>query len=389
MFSKPRVGVVLGTRPEAIKLAPLIKAMREGPGPIDSLIISTGQHRQMLDSILSVFGLSPDIDLDLMRPDQRLNDLNCRILGSMQKVLDDQRLDLLVVQGDTTTAFGASLAGYYNKVPTAHVEAGLRSHDLYDPYPEEANRRLISTLAEIHFAPTDLAKRNLIEEQVDEKKIVVTGNTVIDALQGMVDQSRMPLDFPVEDFSRHRMLLVTSHRRESWGKQLENICLALKDIVRRFPDVMIVYPVHLNPNVQNTVQSILKGIDRVFLVPPVDYLSFLHLMKHAYMILSDSGGVTEEAPALGKPLLLLRKVTERPEGCLAGVSQIVGTSRRAIVTCATRLLTDPVAYRKMTTPENPYGDGQAANRIVQAITRWFQKDRPLLTLAEQFNSGSR
>lgn len=375
-----RIAVVMGTRPEAIKLAPVVRALKERADQLDTVVIATAQHRQMLDQVLPLFHLSPDVDLDLMRPQQTLADLTARALHMLDGVLRDLRPDLMLVQGDTTTVLAASLAAFYLRIPVGHVEAGLRSHDLANPFPEEANRCLTSKLATLHFAPTSLAGQTLVDEGVSLAQIAITGNTVVDALHTFLGQPFTFRDSPLAHIplDRHRLLLVTAHRRESWGQELQNTCLALKALVEQFPDVVVVYPVHLNPQVRQTVMATLSGTARIYLTAPLDYGTFLNLMAHAYLILTDSGGIQEEAPTLGKPLLVLRKLTERPEAFQAGLAKVVGTSQDAIIAAASRLLTDPEAYRAMSHGLNPYGDGQAAARIVQAIGRWARGESPLL-----------
>ncbi|SFM12594.1 non-hydrolyzing UDP-N-acetylglucosamine 2-epimerase [Nitrosomonas communis] len=382
---KKKIALIMGTRPEAIKMAPIVYALKQRSNDIDTVVIATAQHRQMLDQVLSLFNIVPDIDLDLMRPNQSLNDLTCSVLQLMQKTLEDVKLDLLMVQGDTTTVFAASVAAFYLKIPVAHVEAGLRSHDLYNPFPEEANRRLTSVLAQIHLAPTPLAKEKLLNEGANEENIFVTGNTVVDAMSTLLD---VPFSFqgsPIENLplSQHRVILVTSHRRESHGEDLKNTCLALKEIVQRFQDVMVIYPVHLNPNVRKTVMEILSDVERIALTEPVDYLCFLNLMRNAYLIVTDSGGVQEEAPTLKKPLLVLRKLTERPEAFNAGLSKIIGTSTQKIVDEISLLLTDDKAYQAMI-GINPFGDGKASERIAELVCRWAKNQKPLLPSENEF-----
>jgi UDP-N-acetylglucosamine 2-epimerase (non-hydrolysing) len=382
-----RVVAVLGTRPEAIKLAPVIRALRSESLAFDTRVVVTGQHRQMLDQVLRRFRISPDADLDVMRPNQRLGELTGRILDSVDAILSDLRPDLLIVQGDTTTAFVTTLAGFYHHIPVAHVEAGLRTYDLRNPFPEEANRRLISVLADVHFAPTHASAEALVQEGIPPDRVAVTGNTVVDALETLLD---VPFSFagtPLESLplDGRRVILVTSHRRESWGRDLENICLAIRDIVGAFPDVAVVYPVHLNPNVRSTVERTLADAERVYLTEPLDYLTFINLARTSLLILTDSGGIQEEAPTLGKPVLLLRSVTERPEAFLAGRASIVGTSRAEIVRQTSRLLSDATAYGAMTRGENPYGDGRAAERIARGIQRWRRGQLPLLSAKDEFD----
>ncbi|SEG22250.1 non-hydrolyzing UDP-N-acetylglucosamine 2-epimerase [Nitrosomonas ureae] len=384
-MNKKKIAIIMGTRPEAIKMAPVVYALKQKSNYIDSIVIATAQHRQMLDQVLSLFKIVPDIDLDLMRPNQNLNDLTCRVLQLMHKTLTDVKPDMLMVQGDTTTVFAASVAAFYLKIPVAHVEAGLRSHELYNPFPEEANRRLTSVLTQIHLAPTPLAKEKLINEGTKEENIFVTGNTVVDAMSALL---KAPFSFSESSIknlplNQYRVILVTSHRRESLGEDLKNTCLALKEIIKRFPDVMVVYPVHLNPNVRKTVMEILSDVERVALIEPVDYLCFLYLMQKAHIIVTDSGGVQEEAPTLKKPLLVLRKLTERPEAFNAGLSKIIGTSTNKIVAEISLLLTDEKAYQAMI-GNNPFGDGKAAERIAELITRWVRNETPLLSSENEF-----
>src|SRR5437588_1581546 len=341
MRTPPTIGIVFGTRPEAIKLAPVIFELRRRPDEFQLALISTAQHRHMLDQVLDIFEITPDVDLDLMTPNQTLAGITCRVLQAMDELLQQRPLDCLMVQGDTTTAFAAALAAFYRKVPVAHVEAGLRSRDIFNPYPEEVNRRLAAVTTQLHFAPTPLARENLVAESIDPHQIVVTGNTVVDAAQMLVERGLVDQALPagVPDDGR-RIVLLTSHRRESWGKELEQICDAVADIAGRFDDVRIVYPVHMNPNVRRTVEERLAGIDRVHLTEPLDYFQFLSLLRRSYLVLTDSGGVQEEAPTFGKPVLVLRKVTERPEASMMGLSKIVGTSRERIVEEASLLLSD-------------------------------------------------
>jgi UDP-N-acetylglucosamine 2-epimerase (non-hydrolysing) len=383
---RKRVAVVMGTRPEAIKMAPVVHALRRQGDRFETVVIATAQHRQMLDQVLSIFRIEPDVDLDLMRQDQSLSELASRVLTTMDATLREVKPDLLMVQGDTTTVFATAVAAFHRHIPVAHVEAGLRSHDLRNPFPEEMNRRLTSVLTSLHFAPTPLARSELQRENIAAERIVVTGNTVVDALHQLLaepfDARGTPLDgIP---FEKHRLLVVTSHRRESWGQDLENTCLALRDLVERFPDLLVVYPVHLNPNVRKTVMSILRGARRIHLTEPLDYFTFVNLMRRSHLILTDSGGVQEEAPTLGKPLLVLRKLTERPEAFRAGLSKVVGNSREAIVEEACRLLEDERAYREMVSLDNPFGDGRAAERIIAALGRWAAGRSPLLEPAEEF-----
>ena len=382
------VAIIVGTRPEALKLAPLIRALKERPRRFAPLVIATGQHREMLDQVLSLFQITPDVDLDLMRPNQTLKRITADVVQTMGETLAHLRPRLVIVQGDTTTAFASALAAFYGRIPVAHVEAGLRSGDPANPFPEEINRRLTAVLTDLHFAPTPLARRRLRREGVPVRKIAVTGNTIIDTLNALLTRDPAgsrprpgPIDLALDG---RRLLVVTSHRRESWGHELESICHAIRELVTRFADLVVVYPVHLNPNVRDTVHRVLRDVERVHLIPPLDYAAFVRLMREAYLILTDSGGIQEEGPTLRKPLLVLRKVTERPEAFRAGLAKLVGTDRASIVAAVSRLLTDGVAYRDMTADANPYGDGHAADRIVEALSRWFRGRRPLLPRAREF-----
>ncbi len=385
MHKRPVIGVVFGTRPEAIKLAPVIFELKNRSDEFEPVLISTAQHRQMLDQVMNVFGIEPDIDLNLMTHNQPLSGIAARVLEEVDRVLQSRPFDLLMVQGDTTTAFAAALAAFFRKVPVAHVEAGLRSRDLLNPFPEEANRRLAGVVTELHFAPTGLARENLLGEGVNPENVFVTGNTVVDAARILVERgvADQPLPAGIPD-DGSRLVLMTSHRRESWGPELENICLAVLDLVERFPDVRVVYPVHLNPNVRGTVNSLLQGVDRVHLTEPMDYFGFLSMLRRSYLVLTDSGGVQEEAPTFGKPVLVLRKVTERPEASMRGLSVIVGTSRERIVEEASLLLSDREVYRRMSEAASPYGDGRASERIVKAIGRWHRGQQPALEEFDQF-----
>ncbi len=388
---KKRIGIVFGTRPDAIKMAPIVFELRKYANEFEPVVISTGQHRQMLDQVLQIFNVASDIELDLMRHNQTLSELTCRILTAMDGLLAETPLDCLLVQGDTTTAFAAALAAFYRKVPVAHVEAGLRSRDLFQPWPEEANRKLAAVVTGLHFAPTPLSRENLLSECFSPDDVVVTGNTIVDSVQRLVQSRRLdhPLPEGVPD-DGSRIVLVTSHRRESWGTELENICQSILDLTESFPDIRVIYPVHLNPNVRTTVEALLGKRDRVHLVPPVDYFEFLSLLRRCYLVLTDSGGVQEEAPIFHKPVLVLRKVTERPEASLLGMAKIVGTSREAIVREASRLLSSSFAYESMAAGECPYGDGHAAERIVLALSRWLENETPVLQDAEQFQgTGSK
>lgn len=373
-----RILIVIGTRPEAIKMAPVVMALQEqaraGVG-MEVRTCVTAQHRQMLDQALMIFGITPHYDLDIMRSGQDLTDITCRILNGLREVLKQYRPDMVLVHGDTTTTFSTALAAFYERIPVAHVEAGLRTGNIYSPWPEEMNRRLTGAITTLHFAPTEQARRNLLTEGVDDNRILTTGNTVIDALlhvAAILDENT-ELNrtfgelFPYLDPSK-RLILVTGHRRENFGNGFENICLALKTLSAR-DDVQIVYPVHLNPNVREPVQRILAKVPNINLIEPLDYLPFVYLMKRSYLILTDSGGIQEEAPSLGKPVLVMRDTTERPEGVDAGTVRVVGTDRNMIQTEVTRLLDSPVIYQQMATAINPYGDGKAAQRISAAILK--------------------
>jgi len=369
-----RLLFVFGTRPEAIKLAPVIHELRNDPSRFDVRICVTGQHRELLDQVLRLFDVAPDVDLDLMKPDQDLVDVAGRMLLETGRVLRQMQPDLVVVQGDTTTAMSAALAAFYAGIDTAHVEAGLRSGDDRAPWPEEVNRKLISVVARYHFAPTEEARENLTREGTDPARVFVTGNTVVDALQRAVSRmnadtdlrQRLDRDFSFLDDSR-RLILVTGHRRESFGAPIRSVCEALAELTRQNEDVEIVYPVHLNPNVQVPVRSILGDSDRIHLIEPVDYVSFIHLMMRSDFILTDSGGVQEEAPYLGKAVLVTRGTTERPEGVRAGNVRVVGTERDEIVSEAGLLLRDTSRHAAMSQPHSPYGDGQASRRIAEIL----------------------
>ena len=370
-----KVMVVFGTRPEAIKMAPLVKALQAAPG-LQTVVCVTAQHRQMLDQVLRLFEITPEHDLDVMKPGQDLYDITSNILLGLRPVLAAERPDWVLVHGDTTTTLATTLAAYYARIPVAHIEAGLRTGDKYAPFPEEINRKITGTVADLHFAPTAASQSNLLAEGVPASAIHVTGNTVIDALLAVVDklktsaglQSELAERFRFLDANK-RLILVTGHRRENFGEGFQNICHALADVAERHPDVEILYPVHLNPNVRQPVNDILaaRGLSNVHLIEPVDYLPFVYLMNRSHLIITDSGGVQEEAPSLGKPVLVMRETTERPEAVAAGTVKLVGTSRDEIVRQCERLLTDTEAYQAMSRAHNPYGDGQAAARIVNTL----------------------
>lgn len=363
-----RILSVFGTRPEAVKMAPVVKQLKSSK-EIESRVCVTAQHREMLDQILTLFDINPDYDLDLMRESQTLAELSASIFTHLDPVLMDFNPDWVLVQGDTTTVAITSLLAYYRRIRVGHVEAGLRTHDKWAPFPEEVNRRVAGVIADLHFAPTDQARHNLLYEGIPDELIAVTGNPVIDALQFVAQQPE-----PKEvtkllaelEIGNQELILVTAHRRENFGQPLENICHALKELAER-GDVEIVYPVHLNPNVQEPVYRLLSNVPHITLLPPLDYLPLVHFQKHAKIILTDSGGIQEEAPAFGVPVLVLRDVTERPEGVDAGTLKLVGTDEVRIVHEAKRLLDDTSAHAEMSKAVNPFGDGHAAERIIQAI----------------------
>ena len=364
-----KIAVIFGTRPEAIKLAPVIKRLREQPSRFEPVTIVTAQHREMLDQVLSLFGIPPDFDLDIIRPRQSLAQITAGAMSGLDSVLQRVRPDFVLVQGDTSTTFVGALAAFYHKIPVAHVEAGLRTGQKYYPFPEEINRRLTSVLSDAHFAPTSESRKNLIREGIRPGRIWVTGNTVIDALQDVLRWDQRS-SHPVLDRAARegrRLLLVTSHRRENQGEPQQRICSALIALAERFPDVLVVFPVHLSPAVRDTVLPRLSRHDRIVLLDPIDYFETVHFMRASYLVLTDSGGIQEEAPSLGKPVLVLRETTERPEGVAAGTVRLVGTATDAIVQAAAELLADAGAYRKMAEAVNPYGDGLASGRILQAL----------------------
>jgi len=366
---------VFGTRPEAIKMAPLVLALA-ADARFDAKVCVTGQHREMLDQVLDLFAIQPKFDLNIMKPGQDLTDVTTAILQGMRDVFAQFKPDIVLVHGDTATTFATSLAAYYQQIPVAHVEAGLRTGNLYSPWPEEGNRKLTGALAALHFAPTETSSQNLQHEGVPVSRIVVTGNTVIDALLEVVNklkndqalQQRFDQQFAFLATER-RIVLVTGHRRESFGDGFERICQALADTAESFPDVDIVYPVHLNPNVREPVNRLLAGIANIHLIEPLDYLPFVFLMNRAHIILTDSGGIQEEAPSLGKPVLVMRDTTERPEAVQAGTVKLIGTTVAAIAQNLHSLLTDTAAYNNMAFAHNPYGDGQACQRIVEALAQ--------------------
>ena len=374
-----KILTVFGTRPEAIKLAPVVKALENLPDQFRSLVCVTAQHREMLDQVLRLFDIRPDHDLNIMKPKQDLFGITSEVLLKLRDLLREIKPDLILVQGDTTTTFAASLAAFYQKIRIGHVEAGLRTNDKYRPFPEEINRHLTSVMADYHFAPTEKAKLNLLKEGISEDSIYVTGNTVIDALFWILRNQSTPENRKrMEDYfsgklgismDDRRLILVTAHRRESFGKGFENICQAIREIALRNPDIRIIYPVHLNPNVQEPVHRIIGEMDQIDLIEPLDYEPFVYLMNKSFIILTDSGGIQEEAPSLGKPVLVMREVTERPEAVEAGTAKLVGTQMEDIICETQKLLDHPEEYNRMANIKNPYGDGKAAERIVQILFR--------------------
>ncbi|MEM5327432.1 UDP-N-acetylglucosamine 2-epimerase (non-hydrolyzing) [Paraburkholderia sp. JHI2823] len=369
--------LTFGTRPEAIKMAPLVKRLQREPG-VRCRVCVTGQHREMLDQVLSLFSIRPDFDLNIMKRGQDLYDVTSTILAGMRGVLSQEQPDLVLVHGDTTTTMAATLAAYYNRTPVAHIEAGLRTGNLLSPWPEEANRRLTGVLASLHLAPTEVARENLLREGVSAKSIAVTGNTVVDALLHV--RGRLAAEATLREQAqrvlprldpKRRLVLVTGHRRESFGDGFERICTALAQVAGAWPEVDIVYPVHLNPSVREPVNRLLTGIANVHLIEPLDYLPFVSLMDRAHLILTDSGGIQEEAPSLQKPVLVMRDTTERQEAVDAGVVRLVGTEVSAIVQGVARLLEDDKAYGAMSRGKNPYGDGHACERITAALNDWW------------------
>ena len=361
--------VVVGTRPEAIKMAPVIMELRRRSDVFHPVgVCLTAQHRELLDQVIRVFGLGVEYDLDLMSPDQTVSDTTSRVLTGMDDVLDDAAPDVVLVHGDTTTSFAAAVAAYYHRSPVGHVEAGLRTYDKYRPFPEEMNRRLADAVCDYHYAPTPQAKANLLQEHIPEAGIVVTGNTVIDALLYAAAQPYTFTDPLLRSAGQgRRLLLVTAHRRENLGAPFREMCRAMADLAADNPDLDVIYPVHPNPSVRKTTQEVLAGRERVHLIEPLEYLPFVHLLKKATLVLTDSGGIQEEAPSLGKPVLVMREVTERPEAIEAGTAQLVGTGHDAIVSAVQRLLDDPAAYAAMANRVNPYGDGKAAERIADHL----------------------
>lgn len=364
---------IFGTRPEAVKMAPVVRALQQRPEEIESVVCVTAQHRQMLDQALALFNIQPDFDLNVMQPNQTLAQLTANVLTGLDPILTEVKPDWVLVQGDTTTVMAAALASFYRQIRVGHVEAGLRTWNKYHPFPEEVNRKIATSICDLHFCPTEVSRQNLLREGVPDSSIRVTGNTVIDALQLAVDMPYDPSAGPLSTVPwNKRLVLVTAHRRENFGAPLEQICLALRDIAEAYagdgPDgAHLVYPVHLNPNVQTTARRLLADVPNITLTAPLDYLPLVYLMKRATLVITDSGGIQEEAPGLGKPVLVLRETTERPEAVTAGTVRLVGADRAEIVSQARRLLDDPAEYAHMARAVNPYGDGLAAGRIVEAL----------------------
>lgn len=378
-----RIFIVFGTRPEAIKIAPLVLEFKKYPEKFQTIVCVTGQHRQMLDQVLKIFGIIPDYDLNIMKQGQDLYDVTARVLLGMRDVLKEAKPDLVFVHGDTATSTAAALAAYYQRIPVAHIEAGLRTYNIYSPWPEEINRQITSRIATYNFAPTPLSKQNLINENIREDSITVTGNTVIDALYMVVDRIRKNPELNKEleqnllkagyDVKRHkRMVLITGHRRENFGDGFINICAAIKDLTKKYPDVDFVYPMHLNPNVRKPIYEVFDGnlsnLDNMFFIEPLEYLDFVYLMEKSTIVLTDSGGIQEEAPGLGKPVLVMRDTTERPEALEAGTVKLVGTDYNKIVNEVSKLLVDKSYYNQMYEAVNPYGDGSACKRIIAYLT---------------------
>ncbi|PDP72217.1 non-hydrolyzing UDP-N-acetylglucosamine 2-epimerase [Tannerella forsythia] len=380
-----RVMLVFGTRPEAIKMAPLVQEFRKHPDQYETLVCVTGQHREMLDQVLNIFGIIPDYDLNIMKPGQDLYDVTARILSGMRDILTRTQPDVLLVHGDTTTSMAVALAAFYQQIPVGHVEAGLRTHNIYSPWPEEMNRQITGRIATYHFSPTPLSRENLLREGIDKSRILVTGNTVIDALYAVVNKMKddVPLQLSLEkelkaagyDTGRlvteegRRLVLITGHRRENFGDGFLHICRAIKMLSEKYPDVDFVYPMHLNPNVRKPIKEIFgeNCQSNLFFIEPLEYLSFVYLMEKSHIVLTDSGGIQEEAPGLGKPVLVMRDTTERPEALEAGTVKLVGTDYDKIVSEVSSLLDDAQYYEKMSQAVNPYGDGKACERIAQYI----------------------
>lgn len=369
-MKKIKVLSIFGTRPEAIKMAPLVKEL-ESRKEIESMVCVTAQHRKMLDQVLDAFNIKPDYDLNIMKHNQTLGDVTTNALNGLEKIIQKIKPDIVLVHGDTTTTFAGALASFYNQVAIGHVEAGLRTYNKYSPYPEESNRQMVTVLADMHFAPTKISKDNLLKENIDKEKIYVTGNTVIDAMKTTVNKSYANPDIKWAEDSK--LILLTAHRRENIGKPMENVFKAVKRIVDEFEDVKVIYPIHLNPKVREIANKIFANCDRIKLIEPLEVVDFHNFQNKSYIILTDSGGIQEEAPSLGKPVLVLREVTERPEGIEAGTLKLVGTDEDLIYKETKKLLTDKKEYEKMSKAHNPYGDGKASKRIVDAIIEKFNK----------------
>ncbi len=369
MGERMKVLTVFGTRPEAIKMAPVIIELKKHPDAFKVVVAVSGQHREMLDQVLNLFEIQPDYDLDIMQTKQSLGQITSRVLHGVENILERESPDIVLIQGDTTTTFVGALAAFYHQTPIGHIEAGLRTYDKYNPFPEEKNRQMTSALADLHFAPTQRARENLIKEGIPPESIHVTGNTVVDALLMILKRDFEFKQSPLStiDFDNKKVILATAHRRENLGEPLESICTALKEIVANNQDVEVVFPVHPNPRVRSVVKSILSRVERIHLIEPLGYSSLVHLMSKAYLILTDSGGIQEEALSLGKPVLLLRKNTERPEGVEAGTVKIVGNDKDYIVGNVSPLLADMQAYKRMAQATNPYGDGHASERILKIL----------------------
>jgi UDP-N-acetylglucosamine 2-epimerase (non-hydrolysing) len=369
-----KVLTVFGTRPEAIKMAPLVKKMNKA-SRIESILCVTAQHREMLDQVMELFELVPDYDLNIMKPNQTISQITSNVLIGLEEILKKEKPDMILVHGDTTTTFASALAGFYQQIKVGHVEAGLRTYDKYSPYPEEMNRILTGNIADIHFAPTDRNRQNLLREAIPDDKIFITGNTVIDAL---LEVANKPYEFENEvlkdiDFENKRVITVTCHRRENLGENMEHIFSAIKDIAEEFDDTEIIYPVHMNPKVRDIARKILGNTRRIHLIEPLQYQPFVNLMARSYLIITDSGGMQEEAPSLGKPVLVVRKETERPEAIEAGTVKLAGVSRDTIYRMTKELLTDKDAYEKMAHAANPYGDGHACERIIEILVQYEQQ----------------
>lgn len=368
-----KIMIIIGTRPEAVKLCPVIKEFEKHPSAFEVITVLTGQHREMLDQVMSVFEIPAQHDLHIMQKNQTILDVTQRAMTGIFNLLSKEKPDLVIAQGDTTTVFTAALMSFYQKIPFAHVEAGLRTYDNFSPYPEEINRRLTAPLAALHFAPTSRSRDNLLQEQIPARTIHITGNTVIDALLYILNKKENPEEGLMQkhQLEHKKFILVTAHRRESFGQPFRHLCSGLKMIADAYPDYKVVYPVHLNPNVRTPVYEILADTPNLVLIEPLDYFIFVHLMKHAYIILTDSGGIQEEAPSLGIPVLVLRECTERPEAVDAGTVRLVGTDARTIFDEVARLMDNPQHYDSMARAINPYGDGQASQRIVTAVADYF------------------